>query len=68
MIRLLASLLAVFALTACQPPVRLMPPPAAFLNSEHNLFGANPNLDQDPQIQVFYATNRAALGPASAPL
>ena len=68
MIRLLASLLAVFALTACQPPVRLMPPPAAFLNSEHNLFGANPNLDHDPQIQVFYATNRAALGPASTPL
>ena len=68
MIRLLTCLLALFALTACQPPVRLMPPPALFLNGEHNLFGANANLDQSPQIQVFYATNRAAFGPSAAPV
>jgi len=68
MIRLLACLLATFALTACQPPVRLMPPPTMFINGEHNLFDANANLDQSPHIQVFYATNRAALGPAGAPV
>lgn len=68
MIRLLACLLAVFALTACQPPVRLMPPPALFLNGEHNLFAANASLDKSPEIQVFYATNRAAFGPSGAPV
>ena len=68
MIRLLACVLVLLALTACQPPVRLMPPPAVFLNSEHNLFGANANLDEGPEIQVFYATNRAAIGPSAAPV
>lgn len=68
MIRILACLFAALALTACQPPVRLMPPPALFLNGEHNLFGANADLDQSPQIQVFYATNRAAIGPSGAPV
>ena len=53
--------------TACQPPVRLMPAPALFLNGEHNLFAANADLDRSPRIQVFYATNRMAFGPSAAP-
>ncbi|UNK57489.1 alpha/beta hydrolase [Pseudoxanthomonas daejeonensis] len=64
--RLLACLLMLFALAACQPPVRLMPAPAVFLNGEHNLFGANANLDRSSDIQVFYATNRVPFGPSGA--
>ena len=67
MIRPAVCLAALFALTACQPPVRLMPAPALFLNGEHNLFAANANLDRSSQIQVFYATNRMAFGPSAAP-
>ncbi|AKC85493.1 alpha/beta hydrolase [Pseudoxanthomonas suwonensis] len=66
MIRLLVCLATLLALTACQPPVRLMPAPAIFLN-EHNLFAANANLDRSAEIQVFYATNRLAFGPSGAP-
>ena len=54
-------------LCACQPPVRLMPAPALFLNGEHNLFAANANLDRSNRIEVFYATNRMGFGPAGAP-
>ncbi|WP_162434807.1 alpha/beta hydrolase [Pseudoxanthomonas koreensis] len=67
MIRPAVCLAALFALTACQPPVRLMPAPALFLNGEHNLFAANANLDRSARIQVFYATNRLAFGPDAAP-
>ena len=63
----LAALFTVAVLAACQPPVRLMPAPALFLNGEHNLFAANPALDRSNRIQVFYATNRMALGPSAAP-
>jgi esterase/lipase superfamily enzyme len=66
MIRLLAPLSVLMLLAACQPPVELMPPPAVFLQHERNLFGANANLDQSNEIQVFYATNRAAIGPRTA--
>jgi len=65
--RYLVFLLALLVLTACQPPVRLMPAPALFLNGEHNLFAANAHLDKSSDIQVFYATNRMAFGPAGAP-
>ena len=68
MIRPAVCLAALLTLTACQPPVRLLPAPALFLNGEHNLFAANANLDRSAQIQVFYATNRAALGSDGAPL
>jgi len=67
MIRFLVCLLSALLLSACQPPVRLMPAPALFLNGEHNLFAANENLDKSSQIQVFYATNRMAFGPSAAP-
>jgi esterase/lipase superfamily enzyme len=62
----LAALFAVAVVTACQPPVRLMPAPTVFLNDGRNLFGANANLDRSNQIQVFYATNRVPFGPVDA--
>ncbi len=45
------------------PPMRLMPVPAAFVKSGSALFEANPNLRRDNRIELFYATNRLALGP-----
>lgn len=66
MIRFCFWLATAFLLAACQPPVRLMPAPAMFVKSEHNLFAANPDLDPNSDIQVFYATNRVPFGPPSA--
>lgn len=45
------------------PPMRLMPVPAAFVKSGSALFRANPNLRHDNRIELFYATNRLPLGP-----
>lgn len=66
MIRICFSLAMALLLAACQPPVRLMPAPAMFVNSEHNLFAANPDQDPDSDIQIFYATNRVPFGPPGA--
>jgi esterase/lipase superfamily enzyme len=55
--------LTVLLLTACQPPVELMPAPAIFVDNERNLFGANANLDESNEIRVFFATNRVPFGP-----
>ena len=65
MIRSLLLLAATCLLGACQsqPPVRLMPPPAAFVKSDNNLFSVNQNLERSNEIQVFYATNRKPVGP-----
>ena len=52
----------IVGLSFYQPPMRLMPAPAVFLN-ERNPFTANPNLREDPEINVFYATNRMPIGP-----
>lgn len=64
MIRFPLLLLALFLLGACnsQPPVRLMPPPEAFVKSDNNLFELNQNLERSGKIQVFYATNRTPEG------
>ncbi len=53
-------------LVGCQPPVRLMPTPAVFLQGEVNPFAANQTLQKSSEIQVFYASNRTPLGPSSA--
>jgi len=58
----LLALAVVVALSFYQPPVRLMPAPAVFLN-DRNLFTINPNLSENPEIPVFYATNRLPVGP-----
>jgi esterase/lipase superfamily enzyme len=61
--RTLFAVASLATLAACQPPVEMMPPPTLFVNGEHNLFGANANLDRSNEIQVFYATNRMPVGP-----
>ena len=65
MLRVVLLLAGASLLGACQsqPPVRLMPPPAAFVKSENNLFSVNQNLERSGEIQVFYATNRKPVGP-----
>ena len=51
------------ALSFHQPPMRLMPTPAVFLDGAPNAFAANPALVRDNRIEFFYATNRLAVGP-----
>ena len=64
MMRFLFLLAVTCLLGACQsqPPVRLMPPPEAFVKSDNNLFSVNQNLKPSENIQVFYATNRKPVG------
>jgi esterase/lipase superfamily enzyme len=54
---------AVIALSFYQPPMRLMPAPAVFLDGQKNAFAANPTLVEDSRIPLFYATNRLPIGP-----
>jgi esterase/lipase superfamily enzyme len=54
---------ALVAVSFYQPPMRLMPAPAAFLDGEVNAFEANPSLTPDQRIELFYATNRLPIGP-----
>jgi esterase/lipase superfamily enzyme len=68
MLRIVAIGLAVIAAVVVavslhQPPMRLMPAPAAFLDGGPNAFGANPALNADQRIPLFYATNRLPRGP-----
>ncbi|MGH6762353.1 MAG: alpha/beta hydrolase [Phyllobacterium sp.] len=56
---------AVVAASFYQPPMRLMPAPAIFLDNDGNTFTANPSLLADPEIKLFYATNRLPIGPAA---
>ena len=51
------------AISFHQPPMRLMPAPAVFLDGQSNAFSANPSLTPDPRIPLFYATNRLPIGP-----
>jgi len=60
---LLLALAAVVALSFYQPPMRLMPAPAVFTDGKTNAFAANPALQTDPQIKLFYATNRLPISP-----
>lgn len=46
-----------------QPPMRLMPTPAAFAIAGSKAFAANPALVEDNRIEIFYATNRLPVGP-----
>lgn len=46
-----------------QPPMRLMPTPAAFVQAGAEAFAANPALVKDNRIEIFYATNRLPVGP-----
>jgi len=53
---------AVVGLSFYQPPMRLMPAPAMFLDGQTNTFSGAPETT-DPQISLFYATNRLPIGP-----
>lgn len=53
----------VVGLSFYQPPMRLMPAPTVFLDGELNAFGANAALSENPQLELFYATNRLPIGP-----
>jgi len=55
---------ATIAISFHHPPMRLMPPPAVFLDERASVIleGAT-----DPEIPLFYATNRVPRGPAEDP-
>lgn len=59
----LLGLIGVILMSFHQPPMRLMPIPAAFAKSGSALFDANSNLRRDNRIELFYATNRLPVGP-----
>lgn len=63
MIRSWASCFAVILLAGCQPAARLMPVPAVFATGDHSPFAGNLALETSNRVQVFYATNRAPVGP-----
>lgn len=63
MIFLLLAAALVVALAFYHPPMRLMPAPEVFLKSGTNVFGPNPELVGNPEITLFYATNRLPFGP-----
>lgn len=50
------------AVSLHQPPMRLMPAPAVFLDERTNIFSDDPARAPDPEIRLFYATNREAVG------
>lgn len=45
-------------LTGCQPTVYLMPTPETLKDKRFDIFALNPNLEQNNQVNLFYATNR----------
>jgi hypothetical protein len=59
----LLGLMVTVLLSFHQPPMRLMPVPLAFERMGGQLFAANPNLVADNRIELFYASNRLAVGP-----
>ena len=50
------------ALSFHQPPMRRLPAPAAFKDGLPNAIAANAALATDNRIELFYATNRLAVG------
>ncbi|PWK69844.1 alpha/beta hydrolase [Aminobacter sp. AP02] len=59
---------ATVAMSFYQPPMRLMPAPAVFVDGQPNAFSANASLKPDPRIELFYATNRLPVGPRDSRL
>lgn len=62
---LLFAVAAVVAISFHQPPMRLMPAPAVFLDGDINAFSGQEQ-PTDSRIQLFYATNRLPIGPRAA--
>ena len=57
---------AIAGISFYQPPMRLMPASALFLDGQMNMFSGAPETT-DPQISRFYATNRLSIGPRDNP-
>ena len=55
-------LLALAALTACQPTVYLMPTPEALQTGKYDPFALDPERNRDNRLIVAYATNRLPAG------
>jgi esterase/lipase superfamily enzyme len=59
-------LAAICLLGGCSSPVRLMPTPTLFASGDPEAFQAGADVGWDPTIEIFYATNRLAMGPPDA--
>lgn len=60
---LVLGAVATVAISFYQPPMRLMPPPVAFLDDRvGGAFAVSGTENPEPLIRLFYATNRAPLG------
>jgi esterase/lipase superfamily enzyme len=57
-----AAAVATVAISFHQPPMRLMPAPAAFFDERANVLFARTEENPEPRIGLFYATNREARG------
>jgi esterase/lipase superfamily enzyme len=64
--RVLPLLTATCLLVGCSSPVRLMPTPTLFTSGDPEAFEAGAEVSWDPTIEIFYATNRLAVGPSDA--
>jgi esterase/lipase superfamily enzyme len=60
---LILAVAGVVAVSFYQPPMRLMPAPTIFHDGQTNVFDADPAHAREPDIKLFYATNRLAVGP-----
>ncbi|MBL8577034.1 MAG: alpha/beta hydrolase [Mesorhizobium sp.] len=56
---------AVIAMSMYHPPMRLMPAPEVFIDGQTSVFPSYPTAVTDPEIKLFYATNRLPVGPRS---
>ena len=64
----LLALAGVVGLALYHPPMRLMPAPAVFLDGKTSVFPSYPSAASDPEIELFYATNRLPVGPRASRL
>lgn len=60
------ALLAALLLLGCQPKARLMPAPAVYTSGEHSPFDGAHTAGGTNRVPLFYATNRAPIGPRQA--
>ena len=58
----------IIALALYHPPMRLMPAPEVFLDGQTSIFPSYPSAVSDPEIKLFYATNRLPVGPRAGRL
>ena len=62
------ALAGVVAMSLYHPPMRLMPAPEVFVDGQTSVFPSYPSAVHEPEIKLFYATNRLPLGPRSSRL